>query len=103
MGIYFLIVLTLLIGMDRYLKLLKFYANKAKMTYRCDPNVPNDLNDPNDPNDLNAKNYPNDPNDPNDLNDPNDPNDLINPNVPNDQNDWMTESFADNSPYEIFQ
>ena len=33
------------------------------MTYRCNPNVPNDLNDPNDPNDLN------DPIDSNDLND----------------------------------
>ena len=77
-----------------YILLVAFSFNKAKMTYRCDPNDPNEINDQNDIND---------PNDPNDLNDPNDPNDLINPNVPNDQNDWMTESFADNSPYEIFQ
>ena len=29
----------------------KFQLNKAKMTYRCDPNDPNNTNDPNDPND----------------------------------------------------
>ena len=29
----------------------KLDNNKAKMTYRCDPNDPNNTNDPNDPND----------------------------------------------------